>query len=135
MVERCRPGCITFSRRRRLSKRLPSCPTSHNLAVITTSPPGASGEEIGPPGLSPQEAAANWQLVDEVNVKLVPPDDPLELARAIVTLGHDPEKRHTLGKGGRLLVERCQWSTIAADLLDFCAIMKANQALLKDVQG
>ncbi len=75
---------------------------AHGLPVVTTHPQGSP-----PPGDEPQ-------LVDGVNVRLVPPDDPEVLARAVGDLIDDPHQRRQLGVGAGQLSQAFTWDRIAA---------------------
>jgi colanic acid biosynthesis glycosyl transferase WcaI len=53
------------------------------------------------------EGSEAWKLVTRAEAGLcVPPDDPVELARAVLILKSDPDLRERLGQNGRRWVER-----------------------------
>ena len=75
---------------------------AHGVPVVTTRPQGTS-----PAGDEPV-------LVDGVNARLVPPDDPDALARAVGDLIDDPEQRRRLGREAGQLSQAFSWNKIAA---------------------
>ncbi|MFQ5593644.1 MAG: glycosyltransferase family 4 protein [Anaerolineae bacterium] len=75
---------------------------AHGLPVVTTQTQGASAAGDEP------------QLADGVNARLVPPDDPQALARAVGDLIDDPEQRRQLGVGAAQLAQAFTWDKIAA---------------------
>ena len=58
-------------------------------------------------------------LTNEKDALLVPPKDPLAIARAIKRLMDEPGLRERLSSAGRVSVERFRWSKVADRLLDF----------------
>lgn len=58
------------------------------------------------------------ELESGVNVMLVPPGEPKDLAQAILGLAANPELRQTLGTGAKATSERFGWDRIAAQTLD-----------------
>jgi glycosyltransferase involved in cell wall biosynthesis len=72
----------------------------------------------GVPILTTQPCVPLPELANRENVLLVPPEDPQALAGAIGQLAADPDLRHRLGAGARILSERFRWDRIAAETLD-----------------
>ncbi len=58
------------------------------------------------------------ELESGVNVLLVPPRQPGDLAQAILHLASDPEQRRALGIGAGILSERFRWDKIAEQTMD-----------------
>lgn len=71
-------------------------------AIITTTP-----------------AVALPEISDKVNVCLIPPDSPEELARAIQNLAENPALRQELQKNAKALSEHFRWDRIVSDTLAF----------------
>jgi glycosyltransferase involved in cell wall biosynthesis len=59
---------------------------------------------VGTPVVATEVGSIAEVVHDHVNGRLVPPDDPLELTRAIEALVGDPVERDRLGKAGRVAV-------------------------------
>ncbi len=78
---------------------------AHGVPVVTTHPRPV-------PDVPP--LADVPRLVDGVNARLVPPDDPSALADAIADLSTDPGLRRHLGEGARELAQAFTWDKIAA---------------------
>lgn len=74
---------------------------AHGMAIVTTQPRVALPE-----------------LTDGVNVHLVEPGQPRELAKAILHLAANPGLRDTLGRGAQTLSIRFRWDSIAAQTLE-----------------
>jgi glycosyltransferase involved in cell wall biosynthesis len=75
---------------------------AHGCAIITTFPTVELPE-----------------LGDGKNVRLIPPDSPSAVARAIRELVGDPVLRERLQVGAKQLAERFTWDRIAAQTADF----------------
>lgn len=73
---------------------------AHGVAIVTTQP------RVPLP-----------ELVDRVNVFLVPPEQPAVLAEAITQLAGAPDLRRTLAGGAKILSEQFRWEKIAVDTL------------------
>jgi glycosyltransferase involved in cell wall biosynthesis len=58
------------------------------------------------------------ELENGVNVSLVPPEQPRDLAQAILHLAADPGLRRTLGAGAQTLSMQFRWDSIAAQTLE-----------------
>ena len=54
------------------------------------------------------------ELIEDVHMRLVPPDSPTALAIAIEDLADNPELRAAMGRNARELSQRFTWETIAA---------------------
>lgn len=57
------------------------------------------------------------ELVDGENIKLVAPDDPEDIANAVIELGRNPALRQKLGEGARRLSTKFGWEGIARETL------------------
>jgi glycosyltransferase involved in cell wall biosynthesis len=71
---------------------------AHHLPIVSTYPQGP-----------------NRRLRDRENVVLVPPGDPLALAKALGMLIASPELRQKIRRGAHLLSQEFSWTRIAAD--------------------
>lgn len=74
----------------------------HGVPVVTTQPRNTRHNSEFP------------QLLDGVNARLVPPDDPNALAQTVVELMGDPAQRRRLGLAARELAQAFTWEKIAA---------------------
>jgi glycosyltransferase involved in cell wall biosynthesis len=77
---------------------------AHGCAIITTHP------QVDMP-----------ELVEDVHVRLIPPDSPTALAIAIEDLADNPELREEMGRNARALSARFTWETIAAQTAAYYA--------------
>ncbi|MFQ5855525.1 MAG: glycosyltransferase family 4 protein [Anaerolineae bacterium] len=75
---------------------------AHGVPVVTTHP-----QEI-------RSTCDLPQLIDGVNIRLVPPDDPDALAQTVGDLIDDPTQRRQLGLAARRLSQAFTWERIAA---------------------
>jgi glycosyltransferase involved in cell wall biosynthesis len=76
---------------------------AHGLPVVTTQPP-------------PSAAAAGDafpRLVDGQNALLVPPDDPVQLAKAVTRMMTDDGLRDCMASEAQILARHFEWDTIA----------------------
>jgi glycosyltransferase involved in cell wall biosynthesis len=77
---------------------------THGVPVVTTHP-----QEVSRP-----LPVSMPRLEDGVNARLVPPDDPAALARAVESLLDAPEERRRLGAAAAKLARAFAWDRIAA---------------------
>jgi glycosyltransferase involved in cell wall biosynthesis len=84
----------------------------------------------GVPILTTQPCVPLPELANRENVLLVPPEDPQALAGAIGQLAADPDLRHRIGAGARILSERFRWDRIAAETLDLYRAIGAGSSEL-----
>ena len=82
---------------------------AHGMAIITTQP------RVDLP-----------ELEDGVNVRLVQPGQPKDLAKAILHLAANPGLRHTLGSGAQSLSLRFRWDSIAAQTLELYQALESG---------
>ena len=75
----------------------------------------------GRPLVTTEPAAPAPELRHGENVWLVPPDDPVALAEAVVALAGDAARRGRLGRGARELAGLFDWGVIAGQTADFYA--------------
>jgi glycosyltransferase involved in cell wall biosynthesis len=62
-------------------------------------------------------------------------DDPVEFARAVISLLRDPARRQALGLAGRRLVEhRYSWATVASRFEALCEDVVRHARSTKAVQ-
>lgn len=80
----------------------------------------------GLPIISTHPRVAIKELRDGENIKLVPPDDPEAIARAIIELSQDLNLRHKLGEGAKKLSAKFGWEGIASETLKFYEELKAS---------
>ncbi|RLT39377.1 MAG: glycosyltransferase, partial [Chloroflexi bacterium] len=73
----------------------------------------------GCPTITTNPATRVPELQHNVNVQLVPPNDPAALAAAVRTLQADPALRATLAQGARVLATSFDWASIARRTEEF----------------
>jgi glycosyltransferase involved in cell wall biosynthesis len=81
----------------------------------------------GRPLVTTEPAAPAPELRHGENVWLVPPDDPVALAEAVVALAGDAARRGRLGHGARELAGLFDWGRIAGLTADFYAEIVATR--------
>ncbi len=82
----------------------------------------------GLPIISTHPRVAVRELVDGENIKLVNPDDPEDLASAVVELSRDPALRQKLSEGARKLSALFGWEGIAGETLKVYASLTGRLA-------
>ena len=79
---------------------------AHGCAIITTHP------QVDMP-----------ELVEDMHVRLIPPDSPTALAIAIEDLADNPELREEMGRNACALAQRFTWETIAAQTAAYFEVL------------
>ncbi len=82
---------------------------AHGCAIITTHP------EVDMP-----------ELVEDMHVRLIPPDSPTALCIAIEDLAGNPQLREEMGNHARELAQRFAWENIASETAAYFADLLGN---------
>ena len=82
----------------------------------------------GCPTITTNPATRVPELQHNVNVQLVPPNDPAALAAAVRTLQADPALRATLAQGARVLATSFDWASIARRTEEFFSAVLEKHA-------
>lgn len=66
------------------------------------------------------------ELKDGENIKLVAPNNPEDIAKAVIELSREPELRRKLGEGAKKLSTKFGWEGIASETIKFYGELMAN---------